>query len=315
MFKSLTSAAALALALSVGSAFAADLPSYKSPPPPPPPPPPMWTGFYIGLNAGYTWSGSNSVGIVTSPLFFNPLALVGTTSFGSASALGATGVLPVNTSGFIGGGQIGYNWQFGNRFVAGVEADIQGVAGSNNRATATTAVGTPAFPGSFVVTTLNVSKRLDYLGTVRGRLGFLVTPTLLVYGTGGLAYGGVNSSTTIAQAAVGPATFTINAPYFGAGAFSDTRVGWTAGGGGEWMFLPNWSAKVEYLYYNLGNVTYSNGVLANIATPPGGAVPTGGVFYALTSQSTTRYNGHIVRAGLNYHFNWGAPTPAVYAKY
>jgi len=213
-------------------------------------------------------------------------------------------VAPVNNSGFIGGGQIGYNWQFGNSFLVGVEADIQGVAGSNSAANIGAAVGVPGFPNT-VVQAATVRKSLDYLGTVRGRLGFLFTPTLLVYGTGGLAYGGVTGNTAIAQFLVPPAAVT--PAWFGAGAYSNTRVGWTAGGGLEWMFAPNWSAKVEYLYYDLGNVNYA---VSPLVTGAAAATP----FTINAVQSRTRYDGHIVRAGLNYHFNWGAPAP-VYAKY
>ena len=141
---------------------------------------------------------------------------------------------------------------------------------------------------------------------MRGRLGWLFTPTLLVYGTGGLAYGGVNTSFSIAQ-------FTSNVllrPGFGAGSFADTRVGWTAGGGIEWMFWPNWSAKVEYLYYDLGTVSYS-GLVAPLLQ--GGAAGAPNPLFANFYQTRARFDGNIVRAGVNYHFNWGAPP--VVAKY
>jgi outer membrane immunogenic protein len=93
--------------------------------------------------------------------------------------------------------------------------------------------------------------------------------------------------------------------WFGHGSFSDTRVGWTAGGGLEWLFAPNWSAKAEYLYYDLGAVTYGGSPIATF---------TGGALFTLNAlQSSTRFNGHVVRAGLNYHFNWG--TALVVAKY
>jgi outer membrane immunogenic protein len=281
MLKKAHVAGAIAAALTVGSAFAADLPSTKAPPYLPPPPPPMWTGFYVGLNAGGTWSDSNSVDTASFATIPGTAALFA--NLASAS-------VPVGQSGgFIGGGQIGYNWQFSNNFVAGIEADIQGVAHSGNSGSAATAF----FP---VVTTLSSTKTLDYLGTVRGRLGYLVTPTLLAYGTGGLAYGGVSSNTSIQQFGL-----TNGFVGLGAGNFSDTRVGWTAGGGVEWMFWPNWSAKAEYLYYDLGSVTYA------------GSLNVGPIGYAIPL-STARFNGHIVRAGVNYHFNWGAPAP-VMAKY
>jgi outer membrane immunogenic protein len=281
---------AFALALSAGTALAADLPSLKGPPAYIPPPP-LWTGFYAGVNAGGTWSANNSVDTISTPLFpvgLNPLVPPGLAALATAS-------VPVGSGdGFIGGGQIGYNWQISGSFVAGVEADIQGVTRSGGAGT----VEASAFVlAPFIVSTLSSTRSVDYLGTVRGRIGFLVTPTLLAYGGGGLAYGGVNSSASLFQAGTNGFVGSNN------GGFSDTRVGWTAGGGAEWMFWPNWSAKLDYLYYDLGAVNYS-GVSGSafFATPA----------YGVT-QSTTRFNGHIVRAGLNYHFNWGAVP--VLAKY
>ncbi|MGH6868144.1 MAG: porin family protein, partial [Methylocella sp.] len=164
-----------------GAALAADLPS-RAPPPVFLPPPPVftWTGLYLGINAGGTWSSSNAVDVDTATVFNNVavLSALGAT-YGPAAAAGATGNLPVQTSGFIGGGQIGYNLQFANNFVVGIEADIQGIAGSHGSASAFTVTPrTPFFPPFAVDTSLSVTKRIDYLGTVRGRLGFLLTPTL-----------------------------------------------------------------------------------------------------------------------------------------
>lgn len=272
-------ASALALALSIGSALAADLPSKNAPPlyTPPLPPPPLWTGFYVGVNAGYTWSNSNTITQAYSDsdgAGFGANALIG--NFPSQ--------VDVSNDGFIGGGQIGYNYQIHNNFVVGVEADIQGVASGSNSL---------AYSAPAAVT--NFSRGIDYLGTVRGRLGYLVTPTLLVYGTGGLAYGQTN----------------LNVNYLGAPAisltdvYSDTRVGYAVGGGVEWLFHPGWSAKAEYLYYDLGS-----------ASTPGVAYPytTGAGAQISTAQSSARFDGHVIRAGLNYHFNWFAPAPVV-AKY
>jgi outer membrane immunogenic protein len=301
----LASASALALA---GTAFAADLP--VAPPPVFLPPPPLWTGFYAGVNAGYEWSSSNSVDVV-SAVGFNNFALVGPPGIGftyaPAAALGATRNIPLNSNGFIGGGQIGYNYQFATSWVVGLEADIQGIEGGNGTASVFTVTPRgPAAPGLNVQTTDTVSKSLNYLGTVRGRFGYLFTPTLLIFGDGGLAYGGINSDTGIFGAEV---PFTGSSPFFGLGRASTTRVGWTAGGGAEWMFLPNWSAKVEYAYYDLGSVTYSSAPLtSNLIV--GGA----GVTFINTAATRTHFNGNIVRAGINYHFNWGAPAPVV-AKY
>ncbi|QGM99166.1 outer membrane protein [Methylocystis parvus] len=296
-----------ALALTAGSALAADLPSRKGPPVlPPPPPPPLWTGFYVGLNAGGGWSSSTTTNVVTSPLGnpLLPLSPFGVSEWLNVSAGGTGSLSSGSNGGFLGGGQIGYNYQFYNSFVVGLEADIQGVATSGSGQSALTVLPT-TFAGINSVTGISVSKSLDYIGTVRGRLGWLALPTLLIYGTGGLAYGGVNSTTGIFQQADVP--FVDNFGTTSAGAFSDTRVGWTAGGGVEWMFWPNWSAKVEYLYYNLGTVTYSAGSRLALLAP---ATP----LWAHATQTSTSFNGNIVRAGVNYHFNWGAPAPVV-AKY
>ncbi|MGJ0509331.1 MAG: outer membrane protein [Methylocystis sp.] len=301
-----------ALALTAGSALAADLPSRKAPPmlPPPPPPPPMWTGFYVGLNAGGTWANSNHQTIAVAPVAFgnsfNPW--IGSARFNGevaalSSAASAGGFNGGNNGGFIGGGQIGYNWQFYNSFVAGVEADIQGLTGNSGSRSFITAA--PTGFGDSWIGVHSVRGNLDYLGTVRGRLGWLFTPTLLVYGTGGLAYGGVTLNT--ASTVYNDTFSNFIAPAFGGVNFSNTQVGWTAGGGLEWMFWPNWSAKVEYLYYDLGTVTQNFAMPISVA----GGFNDSALF---AGQARARVNGNIVRAGVNYHFNWGAPAPVV-AKY
>ncbi len=337
MKKLLLSAAALALF--AGSALAADLPSRKGPPvlpPPPPPPPPMWTGFYVGLNAGGTWSNSNRQVVAVGPLgtsnFWSPDGVVfldPTNYLGAFSAAAsASGFNSGNNGGFIGGGQIGYNWQFYNNFVVGLEADIQGIAGNQVSRTFATGVGVPGVIGTAfgdAFTGLHtVRASLDYIGTVRGRLGWLFTPTLLVYGTGGLAYGGVSLNYSSAIVPTGgviplpaplppiPGAGLTMGPSFGAVNFSNTQVGWTAGGGLEWMFMPNWSAKVEYLYYDLGTVRQNFALGSFDAGGLGGLLPGGNALFA--GQIRARVNGNIVRAGVTYHFNWGAPAPVV-AKY
>jgi outer membrane immunogenic protein len=296
----LASAGAVAL---TGVALAADL-ATRAPPPVYLPPPPVftWTGLYVGLNAGGTWSSSNSVNTTAVPLFAAPTFAPELTL---SSALATTSV-PISNSGFIGGGQIGYNYQFANNFVAGIEADIQGVAASNRTDTVFGSGVPVGFPAETINSTVTARERIDYIGTVRGRLGFTITPTFLVYGTGGLAYGGVNSSVAISQQNL-PAGSTFGAPFSSFGRISDTRVGWTAGGGLEWLFAPNWSVKVEYLYYDLRTPTFALSPLTNTFT-------TGGVVYSSAPFAKTRFTGNIVRAGLNYHFNLWGPAPVV-AKY
>jgi outer membrane immunogenic protein len=288
-----------ALALTAGSALAADLPSRKGPAvlPPPPPPPPLWTGFHVGLNAGAGWGNSNGQYLAVAPTAFDAgwpagdaaLASTQAAAFAAAASASVTGG---NNVGFIGGGQIGYDWQFYGSFLAGLEADIQGIASSGGARSIITAVPAGDGVSNFVGVTSGRSN-IQYLGTVRGRLGWLFLPTLLAYGTGGLAYAGVNlhTATSVTSDAVTTAGF-------GGVNFSNTQVGWTAGGGVEWMFVPNWSAKVEYHYYDLGTVTQNYGLV--------GANTAANLNAAFAGQARARVNGNIVRAGVNYHFNWAA---------
>jgi outer membrane immunogenic protein len=311
------STTALALALSCASAFAADLPSRKEALVPLPPPP-IWTGFYVGVNAGGTWWDQSGLTITAAPgtcttsgptanlcagtatIFPNNLSL---TQAQAANISGSS----IGAGGFLGGGQLGYNYQFAGRFVAGFETDIQGVAGAHggSNISGPSAID-PAIPTVSVAQSATGSKSLNYLGTVRGRIGFLTTPDLLLYATGGLAYGGANSSASIFQAVVGAKDPQV--PAASAGSASGSRVGWTVGGGVEWLFWPQWSAKVEYLYYDLGSATYQLGPLLVLSQTSGKI--SGSTF----PTATTRFAGNVVRAGVNYHFNWAAPAP-VLAKY
>jgi len=200
--------------------------------------------------------------------------------------------------------------QFYSHFLAGIEADFQGVASGSGGGQALGLATNPLFVG-FVnpvfATATHAQMGLDYLGTVRGRLGYLATPSLLVYASGGFAYGGATLS---AQQFTFDGSGLIN-PGFGGTSYSNTRFGWTVGAGVEWMFAPNWSVKAEYLYYDLGgaNTTFGPVVGTNIAlfTP----TPVGGPIWAYATSVSSRFDGHIVRAGVNYHFNFGAASPIV----
>ena len=265
----------------------------------PPPPPPQWAGPYVGFDLGGTWSSNNN--ITTNS--FSAVAPRGFAPLTNTSVLLATTRLPVQISGFIGGGQWGYNYQWNNNWVIGAEGDFQGIATSNRRHTrfsTATAFGTPL--GDLTVNQLAAANRgLDWIGTERVRVGFLLWPTFLVYGTGGLAYGETQTGVFIAQ------TNPLLASTIASGRFNQTLAGWTAGGGGEWLFAPNWSLKVEYLYYDLGGVTFGLSAVthSNLAN--------GNPLSVTDNLARTRFNGNIVRAGLNYHFNW-LPAPVV-AKY
>ena len=153
--------------------------------------------------------------------------------------------------------------------------------------------------------TATVSRSIDYLGTVRGRLGWLATPAVLLYGTGGLAYGQVNVSNTISVAQnCGPGCVFLTPPT-SFGSSSVTRAGWVVGGGLEWMFAPHWTAKTEYLYYDLGSVTANSTLVGQ-----NGIGVVGAVFMTSFARATTHFDGSIARVGVNYTF--GGPILAKY---
>ena len=122
-----------------------------------------------------------------------------------------------------------------------------------------------------------------------------VTPSFLIYGTGGLAFGQVKSASTVA--------FTTTADTY-AGSIDDTRFGWTVGGGGEWMIAPQWSIKAEYLFVDLGRASYTQ-----VCTAPGICTSPPQVS-AASYQTDLHVQEHIARVGVNYHF--GGPVVARY---
>ena len=201
---------------------AADL-AYKAPPPPPAAP--TWSGFYIGLNGGWGWANANAT---VSPF---GAAL---TDFGSQTISG-------NTNGAVFGAQAGYNWQFSPSWVIGIEADVDGGgAGSSHHFTTASALspaGNDGFGGS---------SKLDYLTTVRGRIGYIWGQSLW-YFTGGGAWAGFKHDGILSANAVGLfGDFAVNN-------WSTTASGYAIGAGYEWMITDHWLARGEYLYYNFSN--------------------------------------------------------------
>jgi outer membrane immunogenic protein len=297
--------------LLAGSALAADLPVKALPMAAAAP---NWTGWYLGVTAGYGWSdqGINDSGspfctenaiptykdkhkyrdeheveaiIIQQP---HPCPAFG-------NALGAS--LPTHFStdpkGFIGGGEIGYNAQLG-RWVLGVEADLSGadIKGSDTQTLSSKVAG---FPGSTVTVQGTASEKLDFFATLRGRFGYTLMPQLLVYGTAGVALGHVSASTTLTESATGcctPASQTV------AASSSATLPGWTAGGGLEWMLAPHWTLKGEYLYYDLGTLSYALPDISQAIRVPGFT----GTLGANNITSHARVTGNIARVGLNYKF-------------
>jgi outer membrane immunogenic protein len=256
-------------------ALAADLPSRRAAPAPYVAVPVFtWTGFYVGVNAGYGFD----VGQTTQ----GPYTIGGGVGVSPAGALPAGSVVTPGTQGgrdgFVGGGQIGYNYQIGS-FVVGVEADIQYADLVSNRSAVYAFAPAPA---GFAAAGGNRAG-IEWFGTVRGRLGYAFDRAL-VYGTGGFAYGdGPDDCNTVG--AFG------RAARCGGG---DIRTGWAAGGGVEYAFTPNMTGKIEALYVNLDRTNASRfiGTAGGVAATP--------VF--VTGQRARDEEFVVVRAGLNYKF-------------
>jgi outer membrane immunogenic protein len=262
---------AAAASLAATGAFAADLPARTYTKAPVYVEPIFnWTGFYVGGNVGYSWGNSDNSTTITRFLTGQPLL----------ATLNGTNTASNNANGVIGGGQFGYNWQMQN-WLFGLEADIQG---SGERGSSAITCLRCSDDNANIVT--NLTQRLDWFGTARGRIGALVTPTVLLYGTGGLAYGEVNVG--------GSASGNFNGLTVAIPGNSSTRAGWTLGAGVEGVIGGNWTAKLEYLYMDLGTVS-------------GGPIPLTGILVATRTTAGLSYSSHftdnIVRVGVNYHFN------------
>ena len=271
-------AVAALTAIGAVAAQAADLPTRKEAPAPIFVPPPFtWTGFYIGVNAGGIWPSGSRDASIFDPNF---------AADGGFINAGFPGGLGSQSAGFIGGGQAGYNWQTGS-FVLGVETDFDGSTLSksfNNVGVPFAGAGVPAaLSGDFLG--VNGKNSLTWLGTTRARLGFVATPDnrLMIYATGGVAYGGGNSQFSVFDASTNS---------FWSGNPSSSRVGWTIGGGVEYAVTNNVTIKGEYLYADLGSSSFSTtGNLAATTNFPG-----------VIASGKIGYNASIFRAGVNYKF-------------
>jgi outer membrane immunogenic protein len=274
--KKIALAAAAVSILLTGAASAADM-AVKARPAPPPVAVYNWTGFYVGGHVGGAWADSDSDFV---PLFNNAPNIAAWNRSPEAYGL--------NSSGILGGVHAGYNWQASPNFLIGIEGDWSWTDNNASQSINTrTAAGVPFAPPSPAV----MSRNTDWLASIRGRLGVLVTPNLLLYGTGGAAFAHTNFAATLSS--VPPGTvWAVN--------FDDTRVGWVAGGGAEWAVTSNWLLRAEYLYYRLPGA--SADATGNPNNFPG---------------FTIRYNWsdfdvQVARVGLSYKF--GGPA-AVVAKY
>ncbi|CAM5475854.1 Opacity protein antigens OS=Afipia felis OX=1035 GN=NCTC12722_01138 PE=3 SV=1 [Afipia felis] len=263
-------ATAISVATFCSAATAADLPARKAPVAYVAPAF-SWTGFYAGVNAGYAWNDSGN---------FQNVDVNSTVIPGFSRAGDGFDFLGNSKSGsFTGGGQIGYNYQMGN-VVLGLEADINyaGVKKSY-------AAGGDRFGAYHDV--LSADGKVEWFGTVRPRLGFLTSDRLMIFVTGGLAYGEVKTSAGINDYdyGTGARLAGIN------GSKSETRTGYTVGGGVEYALTSSVSLKGEYSYVDLGSTTHR--FYDNDVSYPGAGL------YVIAKDDV---NFHVVRAGLNYKF-------------
>jgi outer membrane immunogenic protein len=268
--------AAAALAFT-GPAYAADVPLKAAPLMAAPPIPFNWGGWYIGLNAGAGWTRESFATL--------PQATLVTSPFDSSPQWG-TSLNGSSTTGFTGGGQLGYNWPSTGPVVIGVEADIESFGGkaSNN----STFLALPIPPPSATVSN-SISSKTPWVATLRGRLGTtsILNPAVLVYVTAGLAMGQQDITGTI-NTSVGATP--IESFRF---SISDTRFGWTAGAGIEWVLNNNWSVGAEWLYINLT----SSGQTSPTTLLGPGALATDAMSLTPSSEQL-----NIVRARVNYKF-------------
>ncbi len=237
-----------------------------------------WSGFYVGVNAGALWTNHD----------FSTLVDPGTGLHipDNLSAVSAAGTGGNSKTGFIGGGQIGYNWQApGSSLVVGLEADLSGASSNSTRAGAGSIV---ASLSTNPFSTSN-SAKYDWLATARGRLGYSADKSL-IYITGGLA---------VADLKLASAYSTTLFDGAGAASRSTTKAGWTLGAGWEYAFAPAWSAKLEYLYVHFDDVS-----LDFTAKDASGGV---NVFHTRSSFD----DNHILRVGLNHRLGEVVPDARV----
>ncbi len=245
-----------------------------------------WTGFYVGLNGGFAW-GNSSVAFAAN----DPAALAGTCGAGGAPKGQCITSVDFRRDGAVAGGQLGYDWQVNSLWLVGAEADFQwaNLDGS---------VSSPFRLGNVGSTNMVASQTVDSFGTVRARAGVVLTPPLLLYGTGGFAFGQVQENLSVPAVATnflkaGGFSYacTLGTACF-AGSASQTLFGWSAGAGAEYAITSNLIFRTELLYVHLGAPTVNV-----IAT----AVAAGTAPASLAAGFSSVYFA-VMRAGLNYKF-------------
>lgn len=232
-----------------------------------------WSGFYAGLNAGYAWGASDlSTGFVNNGAYV--------ASVPNVTALVADGSPTLDSKGFSGGAQLGYNIQSGS-LVYGIETDFNWMKANALRSTRYTAFAANPF-------TVTNQVDADWMFTLRPRIGF-VSGAALIYATGGLAVAKLNQSHSFRDTIPVPAIFAANE------STSDTKLGWTIGAGLEWALGGNWSVKGEYLYANFGS-SDSTGTVINTVTGASVTSP------ATTISHSADLTVQTLRVGINYRF-------------
>lgn len=250
-------------------AVAADL----SPPPPPFLPPPFtWDGTYVGGQIGYAWGADH--------FYFS--------GFDPVSRIFANSIINNNpNNGVIGGAHLGSQIQF-NQVVLGIEGLVDGTNLRSN--------GIATVPLVFGSSTLSSYTSAPIQGSIRGKIG-IAWDRLLIYGTGGVAFGGFSNDFSL----VAPVVPSRRAPIFATANTSTTRAGWTAGGGIQYAAATNWWFFVEYRFTDFGTLNHS--LLAN-------ELPAGAFF-----NGNRRLQENQVQGGFSYRFNLLPPPPPVIAKY
>jgi len=221
-----------------------------------------WTGFYVGGNVGYGWGGTTGNDLTVN----DPAAL-----FIGYAALGGFQYPSVSPKGVLGGGQIGYNFQTGSVVWGGI-ADFQ-----FSDMTQSNTVAVPGL-GGFFPENQSHSAKIEWFGTVRGRIGYAFN-NFLPYISGGLAYGKVSS------------TLNLFVPFSGAalaGQSGTTRAGWTLGAGFDYALTNNWSVGIDYLYLDLGHDTVT---ATNVLGLVGDSI-----------SMNQHFTANVLRAVVNYKF-------------
>jgi outer membrane immunogenic protein len=245
-------------------------------------PPALFSGRYIGVNAGAAWGQSSFSTNPNCPQNSNATFCEAAPdpSIVNGAAVAASGSGKLSPSGFTGGVQAGYNWQRGH-IVYGAEVDF-GAFDLEKQATAS-----GIFPFTFLGTQYTVAQKMsaDWLATIRARVGFTMMQHVLLYATGGLAFSDVKFTSSYSDNAI-DSTFPGGS---GFGSKSAIATGWTAGAGVEWAHDRDWLIRLEYLYVDLGSMR----VAVPTSNTPG---------FTQTMTVSSDLTAQIGRLGLNYRF-------------